>query len=264
MSEDTIKKLTIQLDALKSENVALKARVDDLQKGFAVKVDSATLITSIQRDLLRVDDFAMSQERPTTYVLSDFNLQLKAVVTQDEQARPMFVLPSRLEEIQPLSGAMSSVNVVLKPVPLPIKPAVRPRPIDAVEGIGPAYAGRLRDLGIHTVTDLALASAQDVAKVGISRERAAGFISMAKLMVKADISGVEGVDEQAAELLVTVAKIDSKEKLSQANPEELYNMLTEAIKARKVRVPRGYSLTKEDVERWVNSAKAIVARTRTS
>jgi len=262
MSEDTIKKLTVQLSALRSENIALKARVDEIQKGFPVKVDSATLITSIQRDLLRVDDFAMSQERPTTYVLSDFNIQLKAVVTQDANARAVFVLPSKLEEIQPLSGAMSLVNVALKPVPLPIKPAVKIRPVDVVEGIGTAYAGRLREMGINTVTDLALASPEAVAKVGISKERAAGFVSMAKLMVKADISGVEGVDEQAAELLVAVAKIDTKEKLAQANPEELYSMLTEAIKAKKVRVPRGYSLTKEDVVRWTDSAKAIVARTR--
>ena len=231
------------------------------KKEFTVKVDAATFITSIQRDLLRVHDFAMSQERPTTYVLSDFNLQLKAVVTQQAD-RPILVFPSRPGEIDP--NTMSSINLTLRPVPLAVRPVTKPRPVDSIEGIGPVMAGKLREAGIHTVTDLALASPEALARLEIPKRKADEIIGMARLMVKGDMSGVEGIDEQAAELLVVVARIDSKEKLAQSNPDELYNTLIEAIKSGKVRVPRGYSLAKEDVARWINSSKAIVDRCHTS
>jgi len=259
MSEDEVKKLRFQLDALKNENVVLKKRVDELVGGFASKVEPGTLIRSVQSDLLRVDEFAMRQERPTTYVVSDFNIQLKAVVTMQAD-KPVFVLPSRPGEIDP--GVMSSVNISLKPVPLAVLPVTRPRPVESVEGIGPILADKLRGIGIHTVTDLALASSPDVTKANISDRKAAEFIGMAKLMVKGDLSGVEGVDEQSAELLVVAGKIDSKEKLAESNPEELYEKLRRAIETRAVRVPKGYKLTIEDVKRWTDSAKAIMARFR--
>lgn len=51
---------------------------------FVRKVDSGSLIMSLQRDLMRVHDFAMAQDRSTTYVLSDFSIQLKAVVSQED------------------------------------------------------------------------------------------------------------------------------------------------------------------------------------
>jgi len=257
MSEDTIRELKKQVDALKTENLTLKRRIDELVAGFATKVDPETLIKSVQNDLLRVDEFAMSQERTTTYVVSDFNMQLKAVVTL-QAGRPTFVLPSKPGEIDP--GVMSSVNINLKPVPLVIQRIPRPRPVDSIEGIGPVLGGKLRNAGIHTVTDLALASSKDLTKLEISEKRATEFISMAKLMVKGDLSGIEGVDEQAAELLVVAGKIDSKEKLARSSPEELYDKLRKAIESRAVRVPKGYQLTVEDVKRWVDSAKAITTR----
>jgi hypothetical protein len=85
---------------------------------------------------------------------------------------------------------------------------------------------------------------------------------MAKLIVKSNIAGVDGVDEQIAELLVVGAKIDSKEKLAQADPEELANILSEAVKAGKVKVPKATRLSIEESKRWINSAKAIVDQTR--
>lgn len=86
---------------------------------------------------------------------------------------------------------------------------------------------------------------------------------MAKLMVKSNIAGVEGVDEQVAELLVVGAKIDTKEKLAQSNPEELVNTLNEAIKTGTVKTPKSLRLTIEDSTRWVNSAKTLTEKNKT-
>jgi hypothetical protein len=226
---------------------------------FTSKVDSGTLITSIQKDLLKVHDFAMSQDRSTTFVLSDFTLQLKAVVTQ-ENGKTMFALPTKQGELDP--NTMSTLNLTLKPIPLTVKPSTTRKPVEAIEGIGAVIGEKLRNFGIETVSDLARASPEDLVKLDISKKKASEFISMAKLMVKSNIAGVEGVDEQIAELLVVGANIDSKETLAQADPETLANTLMDAIKAGKVKVPKTTRLTLEDSTRWVTSAKLLVERTR--
>jgi predicted flap endonuclease-1-like 5' DNA nuclease len=233
--------------------------------GFGAKMDSGTLINSIQKDLMRVHDFAMRQESATTFVLSDFNLQLKAVVTQEVtkagEEKTMFVLPTRQGEIDP--NTMSTLNITLKPIPLPPRPVRSTRPVEAIEGIGSVLGAKLRDIGISTLSDLAVASPQELTKLKISSKKATEFISMAKLMVKSDIAGVEGVDEQVAELLVVGAKIDSKEKLAQTSPEELATVLNDVIKSGKVKVPKSYHLTVDDSTKWVESAKSLVDRSRT-
>jgi hypothetical protein len=234
-------------------------KIVDTKASFAAKVDSATLITSIQKDLLRVHDFAMAQERPTTFVLADFTLQLKAVVTQEGE-RTLFALPTKQGDLDP--NTLSTLNLTLRPIPLEVKPVSGRKPVEAVEGIGSVIGERLRNLGIATVSDLATASTDDLVKAEVSRKKAAEFISMAKLMVKSSIAGVEGVDEQVAELLVTGGKIDSKEKLAQATPEELVNVIDEAIKSGKVKVPKTYRVSVEESKRWIDSAKTFVDRTR--
>ena len=226
---------------------------------FATRIASGDLITSIQRDLLRVHDFAMSQERSTTFVLSDFTLQLKAVVTQEGE-KTLFALPTKMGEIDP--NLMSTISVTLKPIPLAVKPVTSVKPVEAVEGIGPIYGGKLKAMGIETVSDLAIAAPENVARIGLTVKKASEFISMAKLMVKSNIAGVEGVDEQIAELLVIAGKIDSKEKLAQANPEKLANTLSEAMKSGAVKVPKSLRLSAEDSKRWIESAKSIVEKSK--
>jgi hypothetical protein len=234
-------------------------KIVDTKASFASKVDSATLITSIQRDLLRVHDFAMAQERSTTFVLADFTLQLKAVVTQEGE-KTLFALPTKQGDLDP--NTLSTLNLTLRPIPLEVKPVSAKKPVEAIEGIGPVIGEKLRNIGIETVSDLALSSTDDVIKADLSRKKAAEFISMAKLMAKSNIAGVEGVDEQVAELLVTGGKIDSKEKLAETTPEELAKTLDEAIKSGKVKVPRTFSVSVQDSKRWIDSAKTLVDRAR--
>jgi predicted flap endonuclease-1-like 5' DNA nuclease len=237
---------------------ATSEKVIDTKASFAAKVDSATLITSIQKDLLRVHDFAMTQDRSTTFVLADFTLQLKAVVTQEGE-KTLFALPTKQGDIDP--NTMSTLSLTLRPIPVEIKPASSRRPVEAVEGIGPIIGGKLRALGVENVSDLAVASIDDIVKADVPRKKAAEFISMAKLMTKSDIAGVDGVDEQIAELLVA-SKIDSKEKLAQTTPEELTRILGETLQAGKAKVPKTLRLTIEDSTRYIDSAKTIIARTR--
>ena len=233
-------------------------KIVDTKAAFASKVDSAALITALQKDLLRVHDFAMAQERSTTFVLADFTLQLKAVVTQEGE-KTLFALPTKQGDIDP--NIMSTLSLTLRPIPIEVKSTNSKKPVEAIEGIGTVIGERLRALGIESVSDLAVASTDDVVKADVPRKKAAEFISMAKLMTKSDISGVEGVDEQVAELLVA-SKIDSKEKLAQTSPENLLQILDSTMQAGKVKVPKTYRVTLEDSTRMITSAKNIVARTK--
>lgn len=246
------------MELMSSENIK---KIVDTKVAFPTKVDSATLITGIQRDLLRVHDFAMAQNRSTTFVLADFSIQLKAVVTQEGE-KTLFALPTKQGDLDP--NLMSTVNVTLRPIPMEVKQATGTgrKPVEIIEGIGTIIGERLRAVGIETLADLAAASKEDVAKADVSQKKAAEFISMAKLMVKSDIAGVEGVDEQVAELLVA-SNIDSKEKLAEMAPEQLVKVLNETLKSGAAKVPKSYRLTVEDSERIITSAKIIVNRTQT-
>lgn len=243
---------------MSSENVK---KIVDTKLLFPTKVDSATLITAIQKDLLRVHDFAMAQNRSTTFVLADFSMQLKAVVTQEGE-KTLFALPTKQGELDP--NLMSTVNISLRPIPLDVKPVsgTGKKPVEVIEGIGSVIGEKLRARGIETISDLAVASKEEVAKAGVSQKKATEFISMAKLMVKSDIAGVDGVDEQVAELLVA-SNIDSKEKLAEMSPEKLITVLDETLKSGKAKVPKTYRLTVEDSARMITSAKTIVSRTQT-
>jgi hypothetical protein len=261
MSSNDLNALKNRVKDLQAQNKVLADRIRQIEGPFSNKIDPSILIKSIQDDLLNVDEFAHRQERQTTYVVSDLNLQLKALVTK-EGSKPLFVLPSKPGEIDP--NLLSTVNITLKPIPLNVQPAASPRPVETVEGIGPIIGSKLREIGIKTVSDLARASAQNVAKTGISVKRATEFINMAKFMTKSELAGIEKIDEQAAEVLVLSGKIDSKEKLAESDPTELYNKLRKSIEAGEVKVPKAFSLDKETVTSWIQSAKVMTGITRTT
>ncbi len=258
---EVLRQRVARMAELEKENEALKNRIAEMSKSFTLTVEPATLIKAIQSDLLKVDEFALKQERSTTYVVSDLNVQLKAVVTQKDD-KVALALPSRAEDIRP--ELLSTINISIKPIPLPYRagaqpqPQPKPRPVEVIEGIGPKLGSVLRAKGLSTVADLARASARDLTTIGIDKKSASKFIGMARLMAMSEFAGLEGMDEQAAELLVIAGKVDSREMLAKSDPEELFKILDSAIKERRVRVPKGYRLSIEDVRRWIDSARKSV------
>ena len=253
--ETKIAELKKELSSLKTENKKLQADLTALRKGFSQKVPLDSFVKSIQTDLIKVDEFIAKQERPTTYVVSDLNMQLKSVVTRDGD-RLTLALPSRPDEIDP--NLMSTINLSLKPIPQVLSQIKKPpsaEDVEVIEGIGPEIGASLRTIGIRTVGDLAVSSVDALKGINISENRAMKFTGMAKLMIKSDLAGIAGVDEEAAELLVRGAKIDSKRKLAEANPEELLTKLKDAVEKREVRIPQRYKFTIDDVKKWIESAK---------
>ncbi len=131
-------------------------------------------------------------------------------------------------------------------------------PVKEIDGIGDKYADSLSKIGISTVGELSLVSVNQVASaLHISETRAQGFVDMAGLISRLAILGFK---DEVVESLVKGANIRSMEQLADANPAELCRVCQEAIAARKVRVPRGFSFTVDDVEDWVRTAHTYLGK----
>ncbi len=127
-------------------------------------------------------------------------------------------------------------------------------PVKEIESIGDKLEKALAKIGITTIGELSLANASDISRaIRISESRAQGMIEMAALMSQLVISGFK---EQVVELLVKGSGIVSIKQLSAAIPEELFSKCQNAVKSGKVKVPRGFKFTLDDVKAWVSHASA--------
>ncbi|HSW58139.1 MAG TPA: PASTA domain-containing protein [Dehalococcoidales bacterium] len=129
------------------------------------------------------------------------------------------------------------------------------RPVKEIEGIGEKYSAGLAKKGLSTIGELSLAEAAAVASaLRISQSRAQSLIDMAMLM-----SGlaVLGAKDQVIELLVKGAGVRSIQALAETKPEELFRLCQAALTSGKVKVPRGFSITAEEVKGWTKAAGAF-------
>lgn len=126
-------------------------------------------------------------------------------------------------------------------------------PLTEVEGIGPAYADKLREAGVAT-TDALLERGRD--RKGRQALAEAAGISDSQILRwvnQVDLFRIDGVGEQYAELL-EAAGVDSVPELAQRNATSLQAKLAEANEARKLvrQVP-----VESQVARWIEEAKAL-------
>ncbi len=129
-------------------------------------------------------------------------------------------------------------------------------PVKEIDGIGPKFGDSLSRIGIDTVGELSLAKVGEVASaLHISEARAQGLMDMANLMSRLTVLGFK---DEVVELLVNGASTRSVEQLADADPAELYRVCQEAVASGKVKVPRGFSFTANDVKSWVKTAKAYL------
>lgn len=130
------------------------------------------------------------------------------------------------------------------------RPGKKQLPISTVEGIGKTYSGQLEKGGIHYVEDLSLAKPETVVHLtGVKFVVAHKWIAMARL------TWLDDVSNEDAECIVLGANITSIEELAVANPIDLYNKVSTAEKFSRVQVPKGYSITQDKVNKWIESAK---------
>lgn len=125
--------------------------------------------------------------------------------------------------------------------------------IREIEGIGEAYAAKLEEAGIKTEAGLLESGATKkgreaiAEKTGISEKLILGWVN------KADLSRINGVGAQYADLL-EAAGVDSVPELATRNAANLTTKMAEVNEAKNLvnRVP-----TESEVTKWVEEAGTL-------
>jgi len=125
--------------------------------------------------------------------------------------------------------------------------------IESIEGIGPSFGEKLKEIGINTTEQLLSAGAtpagrKDIAnKTGISSTNILTWVNMA------DLFRINGVAGQFAEIL-EAAGVDTVKELRNRNAENLYKKINEVNDEKKLvrQTPN-----EKKVSEWVQEAKTL-------
>jgi len=125
--------------------------------------------------------------------------------------------------------------------------------IEDVEGIGPAYAEKLRALGIKT-TDAFLERAKDrKGRAALAAETGIADKLILKWANHCDLFRIKGVASQMSELL-EAAGVDTVKELARRNAENLAAAM--AAKNEEKNLVRSVPSAKE-VAKWIEEAKTL-------
>jgi predicted flap endonuclease-1-like 5' DNA nuclease len=122
-----------------------------------------------------------------------------------------------------------------------------------IEGIGAAYARRLREAGVATTEALLAEGATPKGRKALAEKTGIAATRILHWVNRADLFRVPGVGEQYSDLLAA-GGVETVLELAQRTPEHLYQKLVEANQARKLvrHLP-----SMEQVTLWVQQAKAL-------
>ncbi len=125
--------------------------------------------------------------------------------------------------------------------------------IQAIEGIGPVNANRLRGAGISTVASLLEAGATKAGRAQLSAETGLAEDLILSWVNRADLMRVRGIGTQYSDLL-EAAGVDTVKELGRRRSDNLHQALQEANEARQLvrRTP-----TEAEVERWITRAREL-------
>jgi predicted flap endonuclease-1-like 5' DNA nuclease len=125
--------------------------------------------------------------------------------------------------------------------------------LETIEGIGPVYAGKLREAGIGSVEVLLKAGATPEGRRDLAEKTSIGDEYILDWVNRADLMRVRGVGEEYSDLLEW-AGVDTVVELAQRNPDNLLKKMLEINEEKKlVRRPPTASM----VARWVAHAKEL-------
>lgn len=122
-----------------------------------------------------------------------------------------------------------------------------------IEGIGEAYAAKLKAVGVGTVEALLEAGASPKGRKELAEKTGISPDLILKWVNRADLYRIKGIGQEYADLL-EAAGVDTVVELSQRNPENLYSKIVEVNEAKKLvrRMP-----TQAQVAEWVAEAKKL-------
>jgi predicted flap endonuclease-1-like 5' DNA nuclease len=125
--------------------------------------------------------------------------------------------------------------------------------LEFIEGIGPVFAAKLKDIGVNNVLDLLRSGATRKGRADLAEKSGIAGKQILEWVNHADLYRVKGVGSEYADLL-EAAGVDTVPELAQRNPGKLLEkMLATNEEKRLVRRPPHAS----EVEDWVGQAKGL-------
>jgi predicted flap endonuclease-1-like 5' DNA nuclease len=125
--------------------------------------------------------------------------------------------------------------------------------ISEIEGIGPAFAEKLKAAGVDTVEELLEKGASAAGRSALETSTGIGHAHLLKWVNHADLFRIHGVAGQYAELL-EASGVDTVVELATRNPANLAKKMDEVNAEKNLtnRVP-----SESEVEKWVTEAKNL-------
>ena len=122
--------------------------------------------------------------------------------------------------------------------------------IEEVEGIGPEYGAKLRDVDIQTTEDLLRRCGDKKGREGVSTETGISEKHLLEWVNLSDLMRINGVGEEFADLLEE-AGVDTTQELARRNAENLAEAMAEVNEKKNLtnRVPSA-----ETVQGWIDEA----------
>lgn len=125
--------------------------------------------------------------------------------------------------------------------------------LEKVEGIGPIYAEKLREIGVPTTQALLEMGASPNGREEIAERANISGKLILEWVNHVDLFRIDGVGEEYADLLEE-AGVDTVPELAQRNPTNLYEKMV-AVNLEKNLVRRLPAASQ--VEKWVKQAKKL-------
>lgn len=127
------------------------------------------------------------------------------------------------------------------------------KPVNEIEGIGPAYSEKLAAVEITSIDQYLKATADRDGRKELAEKTGISPKLVLEWANRADLMRVPGVGEEFSDLLEQ-AGVDTVNELKFRNPENLYNALVEINQEKNLvrRMP-----SQGDVEAWIESAKQL-------
>ena len=126
--------------------------------------------------------------------------------------------------------------------------------IDEIEGIGPAFAAKLRVAGVDTTEQLLERGATSAGRESLAGATGIGASQLLEWVNHADLMRLDGVGSEYADLL-EAAGVDSPAELAQRNAANLATTFQEVVAARPGLVRR---IPSEDtIAGWIAQAKTL-------
>ncbi len=126
--------------------------------------------------------------------------------------------------------------------------------IEEVEGIGPVFAGKLRDAGIESVEELLEKGASRSGRAAIADATGIEGGKILEWVNHADLMRLTGVGSQYSDLL-EAAGVDSPAELAQRNAANLAEVVQSVVAERPGIVRR--IPTEAEIAGWIAEAKTL-------